>query len=407
MPIWTCACAFILLWSASAFGQMTLSVREAIDRALSSHGLLAAQQNRIAAAEGLRRQAGLMPNPKLVLQLENTRPPGNPAFQFNRDTDQFAYLQYMFETAGKRGLRTELADAVVGRTELERDMLAAQIRARVKTAYWLAAGMAQIQNWLEQDVSRFDEIVRYHEVRVKEGATAESDLLRVQLEASRLRLSASSAQLAAERARIDLLREMGQTQFPAVMFGDSVETMRPEIAETAESALDRRSEVKLARQVQLAAQRQARLQAALSKPNIDVLFGYKRTAGLDTMLAGVQVDLPVSNRNQGNLSAALAEVKTAESTLAAVEAVVRAEVEGARRAVTIRQSQIESIMKVMRAQSEESQRIAAAAYRVGGVELLRLLDAERARIETQVLYFQTLTEYQQAVSALETALGLM
>ena len=125
------------------------------------------------------------------------------------------------------------------------------------------------------------------------------------------------------------------------------------------------------------------------------------------MLAGVQVDLPVSNRNQGNLSAALAEVKTAESTLAAVEAVVRAEVEGARRAVTIRQSQIESIMKVMRAQSEESQRIAAAAYRVGGVELLRLLDAERARIETQILYFQTLTEYQQAVSALETALGLM
>jgi outer membrane protein, heavy metal efflux system len=244
-------------------------------------------------------------------------------------------------------------------------------------------------------------------VRVKEGATAESDLLRVQLEASRLRLSASNARLAAERARIDLLREMGQREFPELIFSDSIETIRPEITEVAESALERRSEVKLARQIQLAAQRQAKLQEALSKPNVDVLLGYKRTAGLDTMLAGVQMELPMANRNQGNLSAALSEVKVAESNLAAVEAVVRAEVESARRSVAIRKTQVDSILSAMRAQSSESQRIADAAYRVGGVELLRLLDAERARIETQILYYQTLSEYQQAVSSLETALGIL
>ena len=60
----------------------------------------------------------------------------------------------------------------------------------------------------------------------------------------------------------------------------------------------------------------------------------------------------------------------------------------------------------MRSQADDSQRIADAAYRAGGFELLRLLDAERARIETQVLYYQTLAEYQQAVAALETALGV-
>jgi outer membrane protein TolC len=139
---------------------------------------------------------------------------------------------------------------------------------------------------------------------------------------------------------------------------------------------------------------------------VDVLFGYKRTAGLDTVLAGVQVDLPFSNRNQGNLSSALSEAKAAESTLAAVEAAVRAEVESARRAVAIRKNQVDSILSAMSAQSNESQQIAGAAYRVGGVDLLRLLDAERARIETQILYYQTLSEYQQAVSALETALGI-
>ncbi|HZO56138.1 MAG TPA: TolC family protein [Bryobacteraceae bacterium] len=407
MAIWARISGLILLCAGCGFGQLALTLQDALDRALSTHGLLAAGQNRVGAAEGLQRQAGLMPNPRLVLQLENVRPYGNPAFQFNRDTDQFAYLQYMFETAGKRGLRGEVAAAVVGRAEMEREMLAAQIRARVKLAYWQAAGAAQIQRWLDEDFNRFGEVVRYHEVRVKEGATAESDLLRVQLEASRLRLSASNARLAAERARIDLLREMGQREFPELIFSDSIETIRPEITEVAESALERRSEVKLARQIQLAAQRQARLQEALSKPNVDVLLGYKRTAGLDTMLAGVQMELPMANRNQGNLSAALSEVKVAESNLAAVEAVVRAEVESARRSVAIRKTQVDSILSAMRAQSSESQRIADAAYRVGGVELLRLLDAERARIETQILYYQTLSEYQQAVSSLETALGIL
>jgi outer membrane protein, heavy metal efflux system len=407
MAIWARISGLILLCVGCGFGQLPLTLQDALDRALSTHGLLAAWQNRVSAAEGLQRQAGLMPNPRLVLQLENVRPYGNPAFQFNRDTDQFAYLQYMFETAGKRGLRGEVAAAVVGRAEMEREMLAAQIRARVKLAYWQAAGAAQIQRWLDEDFNRFGEVVRYHEVRVKEGATAESDLLRVQLEASRLRLSASNARLAAERARIDLLREMGQREFPELIFSDSIETIRPEITEVAESALGRRSEVKLARQVQLATQRQARLQEALSKPNVDVLLGYKRTAGLDTMLAGVQMELPMANRNQGNLSAALSEVKVAESNLAAVEAVVRAEVESARRSVAIRKTQVDSILSAMRVQSSESQRIADAAYRVGGVELLRLLDAERARIETQILYYQTLSEYQQAVSSLETALGIL
>lgn len=391
---------------ACAWPQQALTVQDAVARALSTHGMLAAGVNRIAAAEGLRRQAALMPNPKLVLQLENVRPYGNPAFQFHRDTDQFAYLQYLFETAGKRGLRTAAASAQAGRVALERESLAAQIRARVKSAYWAAAGAAQIRKWLDDDVARFAEVVQYHRNRVREGASAESDLLRVQLEASRLRLSASNARLTAERARIDLLREMGQAEFPELDFSDSIETIRPEIPDPSESALERRAEVKLARQIHTAALSQARLQQALAKPNIDVLLGYKRTNGLDTMLAGVQVDLPVANRNQGNLAAALSEAKAAESTLAAVEAVVRAEVEGARRAVTIRKNQLDSILAAMRTEANESQRIAGAAYRIGGVELLRLLDAERARIETQMLYYQTLSEYQQAVSALEAALGL-
>jgi len=38
--------------------------------------------------------------------------------------------------------------------------------------------------------------------------------------------------------------------------------------------------------------------------------------------------------------------------------------------------------------------------------LLRLLDAQRAQIEAQLLYVKTLTEYRQALVTLETAMGV-
>jgi outer membrane protein TolC len=56
--------------------------------------------------------------------------------------------------------------------------------------------------------------------------------------------------------------------------------------------------------------------------------------------------------------------------------------------------------------ADESARIALAAYREGGADLLRLLDAQRVRIELETLYYRTLSEYRQSIVALETAMGV-
>ena len=43
----------------------------------------------------------------------------------------------------------------------------------------------------------------------------------------------------------------------------------------------------------------------------------------------------------------------------------------------------------------------------GGADLLRLLDAERVRLETQLLLVQALTEFRLSEAAVETAMGVM
>jgi outer membrane protein TolC len=400
-------CCLLAVVSTAAAAPLDLSVREAVEQAIASHPLLAAASSRIEGSKGLERQAGLRPNPRLVLQTENLRAHGTPSFDYSRDADTFLYLTQPLETAGKRDRRREAAASDLRRAELERELLAHRIAGEVKRAYWTAAGAQRLHELLLETARNFRQVVEYHELRVREGAMAEADLLRVRLEGERLAINANSAALDRERARIRLLREMGRSRFDDVRLTEPLDPaagLPPEGG--AAQALENRPEVKLARQSLEHAGAALRLAQAEWKPDVELLAGYKRTAGFNTALAGVQFGLPFANRNQGRIAAASADLRAAASALAATEAVVRAEVASAQTESEMRRRQLAESLQALREHAAESSRIAQAAYREGGTDLLRLLDAERNRLEIEQLYYRTLAEYRQSIAALETALGV-
>jgi outer membrane protein TolC len=84
---------------------------------------------------------------------------------------------------------------------------------------------------------------------------------------------------------------------------------------------------------------------------------------------------------------------------------VLAEVAAAVNEVEIRSRQLSGSLRALREDASTSARIAQAAYREGGADLLRLLDAERVNLEVQLLYQQALAQYRHSVVVLETALG--
>jgi len=396
----------LCLLAATGRAAEPLSLRQAVDEALQGHPALAVSSGRIDVARGLSQQAGLRPNPRLSFQTENWQPNARPGFSAGRDVDSFVYVGQLFETAGKRELRSEYAAAAVARNEFELELLRRRVANSVKAAYWNAAAAQKIYELLQENGRYFQQIIVYHESRVREGAAPEGDLIKVRLEGERLAIAANTAGLNARRAQVRLMREMGRSEFPEVSLTGSLNpAAKPPAADIAQ-ALENRPEVRVARQMAEQAKANLRLQQAVAKPDVDVTFGYKRTAGYNTLMGILEFPLPFANRNQGNIAAASAEIRQAESELAATIAIVKAEVAAAKSEVDVRQRQVVEVFPGLLEKAQESARIALAAYREGGVDLLRLLDAERSRNEVQVLYQQTLAEYEQSLVALEAALGV-
>src|SRR5690348_12531076 len=97
--------ATVLLFTPGIWAQVRLTLADAISEALAGNPQIVTAGARVEVAEGVRRQAGMAPNPRLTLQSENGRFWGNPPFSYSPDADSLALLSQTLETGGKRKRR--------------------------------------------------------------------------------------------------------------------------------------------------------------------------------------------------------------------------------------------------------------------------------------------------------------
>ena len=296
----------------------------------------------------------------------------------------------------------DLAAENVERTRLEVELFERQLKFRVRMAYWIAAGSARSATLVRAQKESFAMLVENNRLRVQEGVTAEADLLRSEIELQRLTALQQQAEADAQRLKIALLREMGATDFPALELVSPLEESAPSVNPEA----GERTEARIARQAIKSAQANVRLQQANAVPTPDIVYGYKRTGGLDTLLGGLQIDLPVRNRNQGAIGAATVEVRAAEAQARVLGAQIQAERRSAQADYEARLQLATQVMPRMTDAARETLRLAREAYDIGGIDLLRLIDAERAYLEAEGQYSRTLAELRQAEAALEYAMGV-
>jgi outer membrane protein TolC len=281
------------------------------------------------------------------------------------------------------------------------------IEFAVAQVYWETLRLAYLRLMAEETQGFYHELLEYHQHRFEEGKLAAVDLMRIQLEDARAWSRLEASRLAEAQGFQRLATEMGlpaPDKWTLRADFESADPVKPEAL--ADDAFEKRLEVSLARQQYEAARAALTLQRAQGRPDLDILFGYKRTAGTDTLLAGVQAPLPLLDRNRGGVQAARSELDAGRETLAGIQARSRSDWELARTSYTAWRRQVEILYRPMVAQSKEIADISRSAYREGGLDLLRLLDAERLRLETQSAWAEALGNYHQSVLSLDYAAGM-
>jgi outer membrane protein, heavy metal efflux system len=403
------ALSLILLGVSSASGQSpALTIDQVVARFLERNLAIEAARHRVDIARAEQIAAQLRPNPTLTLSAENLKFAGpTPAGELY---EVGATWSHPIERGDKRRHRREVADATVAVAEAELAETLGQRLLDVKRAFYEALLARRAVDQVAENLRAFESLVTVTEARFKEGAVAEGEVLKVRLERARLNNAIAQAQLALRQAGIKLLDLLSETDFSGAgaVTGEPVLPLAtiPDVGVLRAEALQRRPSVRAAEHSVLLAERRLALERARNTADVAPFLGMKRVGENSTVLLGIAIPLPITDRNQGGIARAAAEEKVARTELALRKNRVLAEVESAYRAWQSGRERMNTFETALLRQAAEAQTIALRAYQEGAVELIGYLDAQRTRADIRNQYLQAVLDARIALLVLEQATGL-
>jgi cobalt-zinc-cadmium efflux system outer membrane protein len=320
--------------------------------------------------------------------------------------------------AGRRGLRTAVADAAHQAAVLTVDDQARRLALDVKRAY-LAAVLAQTDRTVAQaTLDQIDQVIELNQARFAEGEISGADVRRLQVERLRFVEDVFAADLAVRNARSALLALLDAPRLDQPLEltdGLSVPASANDEALSAAGsgqrdavvarAIAQRPDLQGAKVIQTQAETTTRLQRALRTPNLTIGGGYQNNFGSDGVVVGITVPLPFFNRNEGGIMRAEAERRAADARLATTTLAVRLDVQRALNAVETNRARVEYIEREYLTNAQESRDIVLASYRLGVANLIDFLDAQRAFRDTQRIYNRALFDQRVSLFELAAAVG--
>ena len=406
--LWMFLSAFVAAQDQPASVPQMLTLDEAMQLLLKQSSVLLRDQQNVAVATANVTQAGLRPNPSFELNSESY-----PLFEprpgpFFNNQELVLRAGQTIETASKRGKRVQVARQELSVSTSEVQNTIRQLKFELKRRYYTLV-LAKAQRELAQEIlKQFDEIIRLNEARFKQGEISGLEMNRVRAERLRFFTDLLDADLQLRNAKTALLELLGVPDLSTPFDVAETLTVRPlqtNAQDLQAQALQARPDL-LAERQRLERNRQdLQLQKAEAVPDVTPFFGYKRDLGANTLAFGLNVPLPFFNRNQGGIGRATAQITQQQYELSRVLLVVRRDVQEAHQALQTQAEKVRAMEQEYVPSARRARDIAQESYRLGALDLIGFLDAERVYRETVRAYNVALFDYNASVFQLEAAVG--
>ena len=402
-----------------AVGGGEMTVDELVDQALRQNAELAAVRAEVDAAIGRLRQAGLRPNP--LLDLAGQQNVSGP------DNNVSVGLTVPLDLNGRKDGRVGVADRELAMKRAHLADRERRLRAevRLKAGEVLAAARnVQITGEL-LDVNRAG--LGLLQERVRTGAIPPLNGNLMQVEVNRLDANRQVLESRLEVLRLQLraltglspdspLAVRGELEGPDVPMDRDVGGKR---------ALAARPDLEAARTDVALAQARVRKEEADGRWDASVNVGYQRQEtgfGLNGITdrggtrpiqdvfhmvgGGVTITLPVRNRNQGNVQAALAEVRAAERRREFIELQVRQEVAAAFTQSEVARRSLALYARGVRDLARQNLDVVRQSHGLGRIPLFEVIAEQRRYIEIEIGYTDAAKQAWDGAVEIERALGV-
>jgi outer membrane protein, heavy metal efflux system len=399
--------------------QTGVTVDQAVTYALEHNGELLAARKEIDAASALVKQAALRANPKLDASVSKTV----------TGTDNNISVNGMLplELGGRRPARIRVAEREL---EMRRQdvanrerMLAADVRAKFGEAIAAILKLGFDEELIATSQRGYNLVA----ARVTEGGTAPLEQNMVLVELNRLRSTRETADGKAQIEMLELRNLIGMApDKPLRLRGDFNDLITPlsPLAEATARALSERPDLKLAKAAESFAE--ARIEEARAEGKLDASliagyqrmgFGYPLNGINDTgqlrpiqgtfhyFTVGVSLDLPVRNKNQGAIEAAVAEAEAAKHRRAFLELTVRREVASAYAQYNSTAHAQEIFRVGVKDQANANLDVVRQTYELGSKTLIDYLGEQRRFIDLQNGYIDALLDTYKARVEVERAIA--
>lgn len=383
-----------------------MSADQAVAYALIHNGELLAFRNEVEATRALVRQAGLRPNPSVEFERKDQLG--------GSDNTTMVVGMLPLELGGRRSARVLVAQKEL---ELKQQLLADRERllaAEVRNKFGVALAEILKLGFNEDLIITTDRGFRLVAAKVKEGRTAPLEENIVLVEVNRIRSMRETNEGKVEVALLELRNTIGmKPEEPLRLKGDFdhlVESL-PAVTVIADEAIRTRPDIQAARTAEELASARIALARAEGRVNAGLTGKYERMdfsfpqQGVNmsgqlvpiqgvfhSVSAGITFELPVRNKNQGAIAAAIAENDAAKRRREFTELSVRNEVAMAFARYQRATRAMEIYRVGVREQASSNLKVIRQTYELGSKTLLDYIAEQRRFIELENGFIDALLE---------------
>ena len=402
---------FLLARTATAQNTTLITLDEAIDLALAHNHSIKATRTLIFQNQAEEITANLRPNPTLMAdsQFVPFFSPQDFSGSNLNNVQQFDIgLSYLFERGHKRQRRVQAARDQTAVTRAQVSDAERTLIFNVAQQFVSVLLAESTLRFARQDLKGFQQTVDISEAQFKAGYIGEGDYLKIKLQLLQFQTDVSSARLAKAQALVGLRGLLGYDAVPANfdVVGDlAYQPLHTKEEDLQAEALRERPDFRAAELGVTAANSQILLAKADAKVDVTGTYLFTHVSEENTASIFVNFDLPIFNRNQGEIARTQYALTQAQEQQQSASDTVLSDVGNAYEAVKSNDEIVQLYTSGYLKQAQDSRDISEYAYKRGAASLLDFLDAERSYRGVQLAYRQALASYMTALEQLKEAVG--